>query len=238
MGSWHIFKAVAAKKGGEIKGFFKGEKKKTPVDQSLPLNIHMGGSIALDQSPFLVYGDAITMDNPGRECLVSAYGTIEIMGSKVHRFYLESRENEENKAVLQIVEGDDGLEECRLFTSLDEIYPSNSEEWAFWMDETEGYIGWPVFEDKEGNQYERVWDEEESGHVAPAEFTETVYLDRFGEATATINHTAMLYGRWIDEENEVAEYMFLSAEQHSDDTALVQIFSGIDILPESIKINY
>ena len=32
-------------------------------------------------------------------------------------------------------------DECRYFSLLDEIVPSSSEEWAFWLDAAEGVMG-------------------------------------------------------------------------------------------------
>lgn len=237
MGTWHILKSIAAKKAGSLKDKIKGRQQE-PIDIGLPLDIHLGGSITLDPTPFLINGEALAMTNPGRNCIVKAYGRCSMAGSMVHRFYMESESDPNLEPMLQIVTSQARIEECRIFTGRDEVFPESAEEWQFWLDESDGYIGWEVFEDKEEHTYDRVWSRETQGRTSPLEFTETVYLDRFGETTVTVNHSAMLYGRIINESDSTAEYLLISAESHSDDTAVVQLSAGIDIIPESLKINY
>jgi len=226
---------VAGKKVENVRETLTQGKKK-PIDTSLPLQIHLGSCLILDQTPFLIHGKAITQTRPGSESLVFAYGRIDLGESVVHRFYLESGTDPDDKSVLQVVVGDE-IEECRLFASLDEVYPESAEEWNFWIGEEDGYIGLPAFEDKQGRLYDRVWGDGE-GRIAPSEFTETLYLDRFGEKRATVAHASMLYGRWIDEESEMAEYILASREEHTDGSALIQLSSGIDVIPESITVKY
>ena len=235
MGVFDLFKAVAGKKVENVRETLTHGKKE-PIDTSLPLQIHLGSSLVLDQTPFLIHGDAITQPQPGAESLVFAYGRMDLGESVAHRFYLESAADPEQKSVLQVVEGD-GIEECRLFASLDEVYPESADEWAFWIGDEDGYIGLPAFEDKQGRLYDRVWGDGE-GRMAPNEFTETLYLDRFGEKTASVAHASMLYGRWIDEESEMAEYILASREEHTDGSALIQLSTGIDVIPESITVKY
>lgn len=240
MGSWHILRAIASKKAGEAKGFFKKKKQAEPIDRKLPFDIHLGSSIEFDQSPYIVYGDKLKLSSPGETCIVTALGKIELDASRVYRFYLYDSENEENTSMLQIVVDEDNseIEECRLFKTEDEIFPEDQNEWGFWLDEEEGYIGWHSFQDKTENIYQRIWGEEDAEREEPVSFSETVFLDKYGENVSTIDNTAMLYGRWIDEENEMAELILISAEESGDDSALVEIYAGIDILPGSFKINY
>ncbi len=240
MGSWHIFRAIASKKAGDVKGFLKKKKQSEPVDKKLPFNIHIGSSIKFDQSPYIVYGDRMNMKSPGKNCIVAAYGKIDLGGSKVHRFYLYDNDNEENTSILQIVFDEDNseLEECRLFKSQDEIYPKDEDEWGFWLDEEDGSIGWHAFQDKSENVFERVWGNEDSERIDPVCFSETVFLDKYGENVSSIENTSMLYGRWIDEDNEMAELAFISVEESDDESALIQIYTGIDIMPESFNVNY
>lgn len=235
MGLFNIFKAVAGKKLGNAKeALIQG--KREAIDSSLPLQIHIGSCLVLDQTPFLIHGEAITQAPPAPECLVFAYGQMNLGDSIVHRFYLESCSDPDKKSVLQMVVGE-AIEECRLFASLDEVYPDSAEDWEFWIGDEDGYIGLPTFEDKEGRAYDRVWGDDE-GRITPAELTETLYLDSFGDKKATVAHASMLYGRWIDEENEMAEYILISREEHTDGSALIQISTGIDIIPESITVKY
>lgn len=235
MGLFGLFKAVAGKKMGDVKETLT-QGKREAIDTSLPLQIHLGSCLVLDQAPFVIHGEAITQPRPGAESLVFAYGRIHLDEAVVHRFYLESCADPDKKSVLQVVAGD-GIEECRLFAAMDEVYPESADEWDFWIGEEDGYIGLPAFEDKEGRLYDRVWGDGD-GRMAPTEFTETLYLDRFGEKTASVAHAAMLYGRWIDEESEMAEYILVSREEHTDGAALIQLSTGIDVIPESITVKY
>ncbi|WP_300668499.1 DUF2491 family protein [Desulfoluna sp.] len=235
MGFLNILKAVTGKKMKDVKETLT-QGKREAIDTSLPLQIHLGSSLVLDQTPFLIHGEAITQPKPGAESLVFAYGRMELGEALVHRFYLESSDDPDQKSVLQVVVGE-GIEECRLFAALDEVYPESADEWDFWIGEADGYIGLPAFEDKEGRPYERVWGDGE-GRIAPSEITETLYLDRFGENTATVTHASMLYGRWIDEESEMAEFILISREEHTDGAALIELSSGIDVIPESITVKY
>lgn len=240
MGIWHIVRAIAAKKTGEAKGFLKKKKQVEAIDKKLPFDIHIGSSIKFDQSPYIVYSGKLKISSPGESCIVAAYGKIELDASLVHRFYLYDNDNEENTSILQIIVDEDnsGVEECRLFKSEDEIFPDDQEEWAFWLDEEEGYIGWNIFQDKKENIYDRIWGKEDTERIEPVCFSETVFLDKYGENVSLVENTAMLYGRWIDEANEMAELILISAEESGNDSALVQIYAGIDILPESFNVNY
>lgn len=242
MSSWHIFKAVAANKVGEVRGFFKGKKQKDPIDSGLPFGLHIAGSIELEQTPFIIHGDDLNVKSPGKECLIEAYGTFAMHDSTIHRFYLQSATAEDKTAMLQLIvnpKDNQAVEECRLFCSADEVYPENQDEWGFWLSDDDGSIGWYAFEDKKGTHYDRAWGDSDADRISPQTFTETIYLDRFGENVSTVDHTAMLYGRWINETEGVAEYSLISAEEHNRNEALVHIMFGIDYEPATmIKVNY
>lgn len=244
MGAWHIFKAVAAKKAGEFKSSITRNKSKEKVDGSLPFGIRLNSNISLDQTHFIVYENEFNMKAPGKSCIVDAYGKADIFGSVVHRFYLTDTENEDNQSMLQVVtsnqagESEPKIEECRLFKTLDEIFPQNEDEWEFWLDDVDGYIGWHIFEDKNQTQYQRVWGDDDRDRIPPVSFSETVYFDPQGDDTTIIDSTTMLYGRWINEEDSVAELLLLSTEESKDDEALVHIYTGVDLIPGSFTVNY
>ena len=139
-GEWRIFKAVAAKKAGDLKGLFTGGKKKDAVDRDLPLGLHLGAKITLDETAFLLHGGELKFGFPGREQLVRAYGRIELSGPVAHRLYLESES--EGQSLLELVTDEHGhLEETRLFCSLDTVYPQDADEWDFWLNPSDGSIG-------------------------------------------------------------------------------------------------
>ncbi|MBW1940311.1 MAG: DUF2491 family protein [Deltaproteobacteria bacterium] len=236
--SWRIFKAVAAKKAGGVKDLFKRKKTPQPVDRDLPLGLHINGKILLDQTPFLLWEDKMTIVFPGKEQQVAAYGKATIGDSYLHRFYLVSDDGRNQESMLQITcDIKNDIQECRLFRSMDEVVPESQEDWDFWLSEEDGSIGWQAFESKEGVLYDRAWDDSGDDHVLAIGFEETVHGDSAGEDTLKISHEAMLYGRWINEDDETAEYILLSAEDHGDE-AFVHIMAGIDINPASIKTVY
>ena len=246
MSKWNIFRAVTLKKAEDAKGFFKRKKKSEPVDRKLPFDIRIGSSISFDQTPFILYGDKMKITSPGKECIVAAYGKIELAGSVIHRFYLYENQDKENTSFLQIVvdmhDSNDNFQEiteCRLFKIEDEIFPQSEEEWGFWLDEKDGYIGWHSFEDKSGNVYEIAWaDDDNADRSEPVYFSETLYIDKYGENISVIDNTAMLYGRMIDEDNDIAELAFISAEESGNDSGFIRIYIGIDIIQGSFKVNY
>ncbi len=235
-GHWRVFKAVAAKKTGDLKGLFAGKKRQESVDRDLPLGLHIGSKITLDETAFLLHGMDFKFDFPGKEQLVRAYGRIELSGPVAHRFYLES-ETEAQSLLELVTDAQGNLEETRLFSSLDTVYPQDAEEWDFWLNPSDGSIGLSCFETKDGTAYDRAWGEGEPPYEPPVEFGETVYLDCHGETRTEVKHAAMLYGRWISEADDLAEYTLLSAEEHADG-ACVQILVGIDFNPMGITLIY
>lgn len=46
----------------------------------------------------------------------------------------------------------------------------------------------------------------------------------------------MLYGRWVNGEDSVAELLLLSTEESKDDEALVHIYTGVDLIPALLPL--
>ena len=236
MSTWRILKAVAAKKGAEVKSVFTSRKSGKPVDRNLPLGLHLQGKIELEATRFTLYGDRLLTEFPGREHLIEAYGRVPFGDGVLHRFYLQG-ENDTQSMLEILVDAKEALQECRLYRTLDEVMPESSDEWGFWLAPEDGSIGWSAFETRDGVLFDRAWDDAAADRVAPFELTETLYLDSAGEKTLTISHQAMLYGRWADEEDEIAEYVLLSAEDQGEE-AFVHIQVGVDVNPMGIKVLY
>jgi len=234
-GTWRILKAVAAKKGAEVRSAFSS-RKGAPMDRNLPLGLHLQGKIELEVTRFTLYGDRLLTVFPGREQLVIAYGRIPFGDGVLHRFYLQGEQDAQSLLEI-LVDPKGAIQDCRLFRTLDEVTPNDSEEWGFWLDPQDGSIGWSAFETRDGVLFDCAWDDADADRVAPFELQETVYLDSAGQQTVTVDHQAMLYGRWADEEDEVAEYVLLSAEDQ-DETAFVHIQVGVDVNPMGIKVVY
>jgi len=234
--TWGFLKRILQKKIGNAGGSprpFGGSR----VDANLPLGIRIRGIVEIPQVEFILGGDLLKVKYPGYSNVVQFYGSTVMGQSTIHRFYLDSLEN---TYLLQIVtDGSGKVEECKLFMVLDEVFPQNTDEWAFWLAEEDGYIGLNVFQTKDQVEYERVWGgdsaEVQAGinRVHPLEFLETVYLDPHGEEAKTIKWDSMLYGRHVND--QVNEYLLLSAIQDQDEAA-VQIMVGLEINPDSLKV--
>jgi len=237
MGTWSIFTTIMSKKAKQVQSFISGEKPPEPVDRNLPLGLYVGASLDLDATPFLLGGAALKIKLPGERNTVEAFGRINFEGSALYRFYLKSMPGDQESMLQVAVDKGGGVQECRLFRSFDQVYPSQAEEWAFWLDEKEGYIGWPAFETKDDQtQYLRVWAANDPDHVPGFKFSETIFLDRYGQQVETINHTAMLYGRTINETHQIVEYMWVGAEEHGSHQALINLLVGIDMMPLVLKV--
>ncbi|MEI6985484.1 MAG: DUF2491 family protein [Rhodospirillaceae bacterium] len=191
-----------------------------------PLGLSLGRAVAIEETPFILIDGAIDIPHPGGQCVVIGHGTFKVGGVDAHRYYL-SGPGGELAGMLQVVERD----ECRYFRPFDEVYPASEAEWAFWLDDADGYIGYPSFEAK-GAQYQRVWSPG-VGRVAPLWFEETAV--KVDGSRSTAEHTAMLYARELaGAVGPVWEYLLVTAVQAADGTAWVDLMLGIDLLPSSI----
>ena len=191
-----------------------------------PLGLSLGRAVALDEAPFILIDGAVDIRWPGAQCSVIGHGTFTLGGVEAHRYYL-SGTGGSLAGVIQVVDRD----ECRYFRPFDEVYPGNEAEWGFWLDEADGYIGYPVFEAK-GVRYQRVWSPG-AGRIPPLWFEETV--DRVDGGRGTAEHTAMLYARQLDSPGGPGgEYLLVSAVQAADGSAWVDLMLGIDLLPSSV----
>jgi len=191
-----------------------------------PLGLSLGRAVALEEAPFILIEGAIDIPHPGGQCLVIGHGTLEVGGVSAHRYYL-SGPGGKLAGMLQVVEN----EECRYFRPLDEVYPGSQAEWAFWLDDADGYIGYPSF-DAKGTVYQRVWSPGD-GRIAPLWFEETV--ERADGSRSTAGHTCMLYAREVQSPGgPVWEYLLVSAIEAADGTAWVDLMIGIDLLPGSV----
>jgi hypothetical protein len=117
-------------------------------------------------------------------------------------------------------------DECRYFSRFDEIVPAGPDEWAFWLDEREGVIGWPEFQARDGKVYTRLWTQGDA-RVAPRVLTETL-TDTTG--TTSRERQAMLYAAATDAPAPAppTEYMLVAAADQGGQ-AWVEIYAGIDV---------
>jgi hypothetical protein len=239
-GAWSLLKRIGLKKFDEVKDSYQKSGLER-IDKDLPLGIRIGGIVEVPQVDFILAGQDLKIKHPGSSNVVSSYGAFPVGDSRVHRFYLDASNL---VYMLQIVtDRQQTVEECKLFMPYDEVYP---DDWDFWLSEKDGYIGYEIFQDKDGVQYFRVWDNDEGKivveddgkgnqitRIPPKEFIETIYLTPFGDENETVKYDSMLYGRNVNA--NVDEYLLLSAVNEKDG-ASVQIMVGIELQPSSIKV--
>lgn len=244
--SWPIFKRIAAGKLERVKTFFT--KAPERIDQNLPLGLRFTAMVEIPEADFILAGsENLKIAYPKGYGTVTAYGTFQFGESVGHRFYLVF--NDGQVCILQVIVGKEGnVEECKLFAPFDEVFPANSEDWDYWLSEQDGYIGFSVFVTKDdGPRYSRVWENtgpemvvgEEAGQkitrIPPVEFREIIYLDENGRSVEQVDYTAMLYGRWIKEEDGIAEYLLVCAVEDREGAA-VRMLVGLEIQPSALKI--
>ncbi len=125
-------------------------------------------------------------------------------------------------------------DECRYFSKLDEVTPASEAEWGFWLDDTEGQIGWPEFQTKDGRLYRRI-EAPGSGRVAPHRLEETLIADT-GESTRS--HMAMLYGAATGAAAPApqTEYMLVTAIDDGTQ-AWIAIYAGVDMSVSGLNLS-
>ena len=238
--AWGLFKRIGQKKYDQLKDSYQTGAT-VRIDKDLPLGLRINGMVEIPEVDFILGGDSLKVKHPGSSNVVVSYGSFPVGDSRVHRFYLDAQSL---IYVLQIItDRQKVIEECKLFMPYDEIYP---DDWDFWLAERDGYIGYEIFQTKDGVQYFRVWgsdenatvvSEDEQGNkitrIQPFEFLETLHLSSYGDQTETVKYDSMLYGRHANE--NVDEYLLVSAVNERDG-ASVQIMVGIELQPSSIKV--
>ena len=191
-----------------------------------PLGLAVGRAVELAEAPFILIDGAIPVPHPGGQCLVIGHGTVEVGGFGGHRFYL-SAPGGALAGMLGVVEG----QQCRYFVPFDEVYPASPAEWGFWLDDEDGYIGYPTFEAR-GRLFQRLWSPGRT-RVPPLSVVESVV--RADGARNRVEHQLMLYGRPVSTPGgELTEYLAVSAIRTEDGTAWVDLMIGIDLLPSAV----
>jgi Protein of unknown function (DUF2491) len=198
---------------------------------SAATRFRVGMTMPVDPSPFLLAAGLTKVQAPEGSGMISVevVGLLRDGGVLLHRLYLPG-----GKAFFQLHLGADGQpDECRYFSRLDEVTPADSQEWGLWLDATEGMIGWPSFQTKDGRMYGRVWAPGNS-RVPPRQMEETLqYLDRVEQRQLQV----MLYGGPTGGTPPApeTEYILVSAIEATGQ-AWVEIDAGIDINPAGLTL--
>lgn len=200
-----------------------------------PSLFRVGMTLTLDPTPFLLAGSATKVAQPGGgggDTLVSveAVGRLEAGGTTLHRLYLDG-----GRGFFQLHLGADGTpDECRWFSLIDEVHPADANEWAFWIDEADGMVGYPQFQTKDGKLYDRQWSPG-TARIEPVAFEETL-TDHKGSRRRTLS--AMLYAAptGAADPAPAIEYVLTTVVEDSGQ-ALVDIRAGIDINPATLSLS-
>ena len=195
----------------------------------------VGMTFPIDPAPFVLAANVTHVQAPEGATgsgLISAeaVGEVTTDGVRWHRLYLPG-----GQCFFQVhLDADGRPDECRYFSRFDEIVPSSSEEWAFWLDAAEGVIGWPEFQTKDNKVYTRVWSQGDT-RVPPRVLTETLT-----STTGTTNRErqAMLYAAPTGAEAPAptTEYVLVAAADQGGQ-AWVELYAGIDVSINTLQLS-
>jgi hypothetical protein len=195
-----------------------------------PSRFRLGMTLTLDPTPFVLAAGSTKVPTPpaaGQTVSVQAVGTLRD-GALLHRLYLDE------PSFFQLHLGAAAIpDECRYFARIDQVTPADPNEWAFWLDETEGAIGWPQFQAKDGRLYDRVWSPG-SARVPPRRLEETMTT---AEGTQVRTLQAMLYAAPTGARPPApaTEYVLVAAVEAAGQ-AWIDICAGIDINPAALSL--
>jgi len=206
---------------------------RTPV----PLNLSQEAAVEISNVPFLLLdGTDSLIKPPPQRHVITAVGIMtpsdQPVGVIIYNSYLSNLEG----GFIQTSNKD--ATSARLFHSYFEAEPSTEDEWAFYLDDKDGYIGYGTFQstDQDGKkQYHRRWSPGDK-RIPPIQYTERV-INPFGVDTV-LQHRMMLYSRSVRgngplgdtviTEATADEYLLVSAVT-TDTGSTVNLWLGIDI---------
>lgn len=192
----------------------------------VPLGARLGGMLAVPEVPFLLAGDALSVEAP-KGGLLGEHGVVRVGGALVHMLHA----GEDALLWLGFKDGADvstagAVDECKLFRKAARIRPTTPEEWNDWLDEDSGHLGAPILSAPNGLDYARVWAPGTS-RAEPFAFTEPyVRSDGF---RGRRSHSAMLYARDAEgATGTIAEYILVLATDQDGEDDFIDVLVGID----------
>ncbi len=199
-----------------------------------PSLFRVGMTLTMDPTPFILAAGVTKVPVPesGGDSLllsVEAVGRLGDGASALHRLYLPG-----GRGFFQLhLDSSGHPDECRYFGLLDQVQPADQPEWGFWLDPTDGMIGWPQFQTKDGKLYDRAWNPGER-RIPPRGLTEQ-YQDVSGQRNRRIE--MMLYAGPTGASPPApgSEYI-LVASVESGDEAWVEVHAGIDVNPSALSL--
>lgn len=212
-------------------GHLTETRQEAPVRTQAPLNLSQTCVVELSPVPYILAQAAgARMEPVAEKQIVVAVGALTLFGTEVFRSYLS-----DGRSFIQTVvdpRASHGVGECRLYTSYMEDAPADADAWAFFLADEDGYIGYPMFDIKDGTRFWRMWSPGET-RIAPLMATESI-VDAQG-GTTPVRHRMMQYGRRLgDTEAAVSEYLLVAAVEHPDGASF-NAWLGIDVAPDMLQ---
>lgn len=180
-------------------------------DQNLPLGLRIGSRVQIDETPFLLAGENVSLEYPGAESLVGAYSKTNLYGLTTYRFYLEDRDSDAESMLMLVLNEQGAVAEQYLFrehaeiplyyVSLDDVPPGADDVHAvdFWVGEAGGIIGQPIFFTPDEKDYSRLWEPELNVPIPPLKLDEMIHLKPSGHSKRQVEHVGtMLYSRSVE----------------------------------------
>jgi hypothetical protein len=137
---------------------------------------------------------------------------------------------EDNEWVLQVSDPSGNCETV-VYQTIDEVFP---DDWAFWLNNETGLIGYKDFQTPDGTAYLRMLRSPGPDYANPVEFRENI---KGSDDAFFVDHAMMLYGRDVQVNGglNLTEYLLVSREV-DEEGALVRIMAGVPVDPMSMTV--
>ncbi|KJV08998.1 hypothetical protein VZ95_14160 [Elstera litoralis] len=201
-----------------------------------PDYLRLGMGLTLDPSAFILLGPTSPVPRPANGGGVASVTAISMLAGEKDSATAPTRAwltIGEQSFVEVALSAQGQPENARYFAKIDEVFPADADEWAFWLAEEDGMIGWPEFQTKAGHTYARQWLPGER-RIAPRRLLETRETpDGVMERTVA----AMLYARdtGLKSPAPEAEYLLVFVSETPDE-AWVELYLGIDLPLSSLGL--
>ena len=202
-----------------------------PVRDRVPLRLSQTSAVTFSIVPMVLADSAGALfgSQIAEQQTIVAVGRYTLFGISYIRAYL----SQDTGAYIQFAVQGHNIIETRLFRPYDEVIPATTEDWAFWLDPTDGYIGYPIMQSKDQDgpqQYQRSWAPSDQ-RISPFETTEMI-IDTEGSNTV-VQHQMMQYARSLSD--KLPEHLLISAVA-TDDGMSVNLWLGIDIAEQDLTV--
>lgn len=217
-----MFADLKKKIAAKVFGLDKNKKRDIP---SYPLELHRDALAEIKTSTSLIYGSEVGKHKKSR---VLDIGVIKIADSTIYRYYFPY-----DHMLQLIIDNKGNEEELRLYKEMKSYYPSTPEDWEDFERRMSSFKF--SFNGKEYTRMES-WADPDPEYVDLVDFTEK------RSNKELVKYSAMCFGRWLSEEDGVAEYLLVSVESRQsfagEDLVRIVVHLGIDVSTPEVKVYY